>query len=106
MNRAAPNAPSVVYDAVFIPGGASVSSLTQFGPAIHFVNEAYSHGKAIAAAGEGVNLLSKTAVPSVGPGTTDAGLITGDDVKSVLQNFIVAIGNHRVFTRETEIVPA
>ena len=84
VNRAAPNAPSVLYDVAFVPGGGSVTLLTQFGPAIHFVNEAYSHGKAIAAVGEGVELLAKTAVPAAGHAPADEGLITGSDPKDVL----------------------
>ncbi len=106
VNRAAPNAPSVVYDAVFIPGGGSVASLTQFGPAVHFVNEAYSHGKAIAAAGEGAELLAKTAVPAAENAAADEGLITGSDPKDVLSKFVTAIGHHRVFTRQNETIPA
>ncbi|HEY4136351.1 MAG TPA: catalase, partial [Alphaproteobacteria bacterium] len=44
VNRAAPNAPSVLYDAAVVLGGKSAGALAVSGLAIHFVNEAYRHG--------------------------------------------------------------
>ena len=102
VDRAAPNAPSVVYDAVFVPGGQGVAALTQFGPAIHFINEAYSHGKAIAAVGEGSDLLQKSSVGR----NADEGIVTGSDLKAVLQKFTAAVARHRVPTRNNETIPA
>lgn len=102
VDRAAPNAPSVVYDAVFIPGGQGVAALTQFGPAIHFINEAYTHGKAIAAVAEGSDLLQKSSVGR----NADEGIVTGSDLKDVLQKFIEAVARHRVPTRNNETIPA
>ena len=43
VNRAAANAPSVIYDAVVVPGGASAAELAESGLAIHFINEAFRH---------------------------------------------------------------
>src|SRR6201987_5304483 len=57
VNRAAPNAPSVIYDAVVVLGGNSAEALAKSGLAIHFLNEAYRHGKPIAAIGDGSLLL-------------------------------------------------
>ena len=52
---------SVCYDAVFIPGGKdSAVALSQQPDAIHFVNEAYKHCKAIAADGDSVLFLQNT----------------------------------------------
>src|SRR5690606_15900944 len=48
-------ASSLVYDAVFVPAGAA--ALRAEGKALHFINEAYVHCKAIGAAGEGLDLL-------------------------------------------------
>ena len=49
---------SVLYDAVYVPGGSgSIEKLKKVGKAIHFINEAYMHCKAIGATGEGVDLL-------------------------------------------------
>ena len=53
VNRAAPNAPSVVYDGVMVLGGESAVVLSQSGIALHFVNEAFRHGKPIAFLAEG-----------------------------------------------------
>ena len=47
-----------MYDAVYVPGGKeSVTMLLGEYEARHFVREAYNHGKAIAASGEGGELL-------------------------------------------------
>src|SRR5665213_2421145 len=52
---------SVLFDAIFIPGGAdSVAALQKEPNAILFINEAYRHCKAIAAVGAGVDFLSST----------------------------------------------
>ncbi len=41
VNRAAPNAPSVIYDAVVVLSGASADVLAKSVVAVHFINEAY-----------------------------------------------------------------
>jgi catalase len=57
---------SVLYDAIYIPGGkASVETLRTQGDAVHFVNETFRHCKAIAASGEGVDLLARAELPGV-----------------------------------------
>jgi len=48
---------SVLFDAVFVPGGTHVETLQKQGDALHFVNEAFKHGKTIGATGEAVQLL-------------------------------------------------
>jgi len=53
VDRAAPNAASVIYDAVFIPGGKSASVLAKMGLAVQFVSEMYAHGKPIGGDGRG-----------------------------------------------------
>lgn len=93
-------ATSVVYDAVFIPGGRqSVDALKQEMDAIHFVNEAFKHCKAIAAVGEGVDFIRDT---FAGKAKNDKAVIldkanSGDAAKS----FIKAIAEHRNWERET-----
>jgi catalase len=110
---------SVLFDAVFVPGGAdSVKTLSQEGMAVLFVTEAYKHCKAIAATGEGVSLLptdgkpvSTTAAPakaaparSVKAGTIEEGVVIGGDgdVAKVAAEFIKAIASHRAWTREAK----
>ncbi len=102
VNRAAPNAPSVVYDAVIIPGGASAESLAQSGLAVHFVNEAYRHGKPIAAIEEGARLLEAC---TLGETTAEQGVIVGDATHAI-KGLISALLQHRFPRRPIAGVPA
>lgn len=97
-------AASVLFDAVYVPGGAqSIASLKKMPDAVLFINEAFKHCKAIAADGAGAEFLQ----------ITDAGKnthITGKDDKTealngILMNgtaneFIKAIAQHRFWKRE------
>jgi catalase len=86
--------PSVVYDAVFIPGGkASIAILQADGDIVHFVNEAFKHGKAIAAAGDGSDLLRTAGIDDEA-----AGVVTGTGA-ALARNFIAAIAQHRAWER-------
>jgi catalase len=109
---------SIMYDAVYVPGGrASVEALLREGDAVHFVMEAYKHAKAIAATGEGVQLL--TAAGLAGPasngarqrkaGLDQAGIVSAERptaLDDVAKRFVEAIGQHRFFSRQQERVPA
>jgi len=93
---------SVLFDAVFIP--TNVKGLWNDPDAIHFVNEAYRHCKAIAA--EDTELLDRTYVGAKlkKGGKAVAGLIIG---KSETNEFIKAIAQHRFWEREEiDIVPS
>jgi catalase len=98
---------SVLYDAVYIPGGSnSVALLSDEADAIHFINEAYKHCKAIAADEEAKPVLestyfsknifketkNKTAVTN--------GVLIGDSVGKLAKSFIDAIAQHRFWERE------
>jgi catalase len=105
----------VMYDAVYVPGGKqSIEMLKTKGEAIHFVNEAFRHCKAIAATGEGVELLTNSEIQGVelknGKFSSEKGVITSrdtSDFKKISQEFIEAIGWHRHWMREQkEMVPA
>jgi len=90
---------SVLFDAVFVPGGeASVTALRADAMAVHFVNEAYKHCKAIAATGAGAELVPETPDGRA----ADPGLVVGGDgqVASLATKFIEAIAAHRNWTRE------
>ena len=53
---------SVLYDAVYIPGGQeSIERLQLYKAASDFINEAFGHYKAIGAAGKGIDLLLSAA---------------------------------------------
>jgi catalase len=113
------NSGSIMYDAVFVPGGArSIAALRSDGLALHFINEAFRHCKAIAAAAEGVDLLlaSNIGDPAAGPPAAEKALVAVPgliverapaDPKTLIQRFISAVAEHRHFTRQQkERVPA
>jgi catalase len=88
-------AASVLYDAVYVPGGsASVDALGELDEVSRFVSEAFKHGKAIGASGEGARLLPAQ------PGTP--GLVIGEasTMAAFVEEFIAAIGEHRFPQRE------
>jgi Catalase len=88
---------SVLYDAVYIPAGEnSVGALTADADAIHFINEAYRHCKALCFSTGSEALISKTYIDAQG----DEGVITGDNAQMLSQRFIPAIASHRFWERE------
>ncbi|WP_437574068.1 catalase [Sorangium sp. So ce887] len=103
---------SVMFDAVYVPGGrASVEALAAIGEAVHFVNEAFKHCKAIGATGDGVALLSSSLIrgvaladtPAAGPLLSDKGVITLRDPAGLTpftQELLRAIAQHRHWDRE------
>jgi catalase len=109
-------ASSVLFDAVYVPGGAeSVAALKQDPAALEFIFEAYKHAKAIAASGAGVELLRATNVLNGPARDPEAGSRTpGDEAIIVAKNgasekmasdFIMAIGKHRNWQREKMLRP-
>ncbi|HWE60873.1 MAG TPA: catalase [Chloroflexota bacterium] len=111
VDKSAATVDSVLYDAVFIPGGTqSVEQLAQQGKTRHFVAEAYRHGKAIGATGAGIDLLRQaglSAVPLAGPETSgrvlaEHGVVTtrdSADLRSFSDRFVAAIAQHRHWMR-------
>ena len=110
------NMPSVMFDAVLIPGGAqSAKAMAGMGDAVHFVLEAYKHCKAICALNEGVELLAtlgvkpgerpeQISVPVPGVLVADARRVLEGQIS---QDFIAAIGLHRHWDRpNVDAVPA
>jgi catalase len=109
-------AASVVFDAVFIPGGNHIESLKQQGKAKNFVMEAFKHCKPIGASGEGVELLKECNLPGIdlsGGGSdqikSDKGVVTvsvSDKTDDFNKTFIEAMKKHRFWNREIDMVPA
>ncbi len=94
---------SVLFDAVFVPGGSrSTSGLAGDAAAVLFVREAYKHCKAIAASGTGVAL-----VEAAGVDTKDV-LPRRDADGQLAAAFVKAIARHRDWSREAKArtVPA
>ena len=95
VNKSFLNTASVLFDAVYIPSGSqSATTLIAEPDAIHFVNEAFKHCKAIAANGDGVNFLNQSYASAK---NKDAGLLFDKSEK----DFIKAIAQHRFWERET-----
>lgn len=104
---------SVVFDAVFVPGGQdSIKAQMEQGDAIHFVEEAFKHGKAVGATGEGVDLLEAARLRGIalsdGAATSDKGVVTmRDGTDGFAERFTEAVAQHRHFDRDQKAqVPA
>ncbi|MBK9015443.1 MAG: catalase [Saprospiraceae bacterium] len=90
---------SVVYDAVFVAGGKkSLSALAGDPDALHFVNEAYRHCKAIGTEKEGSDFLNATYIGNKASQSKapDPGVLIGMNPK----DFVSAIAQHRFWERE------
>ncbi|MES2761765.1 MAG: catalase [Bacteroidota bacterium] len=91
-------ATSVVYDAVYIPGGEkSIEVLMKDADAVHFISQAYKHCKAIAAGSECEELLEMAFVEIT---AKDKGVIIDRD-PGFDKAFVKAIAQHRFWERET-----
>jgi catalase len=96
-------APSVVFDAAVIPGGAGVRALTQVGQALEFVKDQYRHAKTLLALGEGASLLEAAGIPGQLPGgDADPGVLKFADASKGAQAFIDAVARHRHWARQTD----
>lgn len=109
------NCASVLFDAVFVAGGdAAAATLSADAHAIHFVKEAFKHGKAIAALGAGIDLLQVCKFPALSLAsdvkgktpTESVGVVTlaGTNVKALLPAFIAAIAQHRHWERDSRFL--
>ena len=98
--------PSVMYDAVILPGGEhAMRVLAGDGRALEFVREQYRHLKPIMALGSGETLLRAAGIPPLLPdGSHDWGLVLADarEWRSAFSSFKAALTRHRVYERETD----
>ena len=99
--------PSVVYDALVIPGGdPAATALAANGRALEFLKDTYRHCKPILAVGAASKVLQAANIPTALPnGKADPGLVAGD-TGDTIEPFIKAIALHRHYARESEPVPA
>jgi catalase len=106
------NMPSVMFDAVLIPGGAaSAQALARSGDAVHFALEAYRHCKTICVIGEGVQLLRTLGIGAGEGGPAVPGVVIGRNDPpmraQLAQEFIAAMARHRHWARpNVDAVPA
>jgi catalase len=93
---------SVLYDAVYLPGGKeSVQALIKEADAIHFIDQAYKHCKAIAFDPDARELINATSIASLMNGNqTLPGIITNKTSDQIPKAFIKAIAQHRFWERE------
>jgi catalase len=94
-------APSVLYDAVVLPGGAdAVGRLRGDGRALEFVKDQYRHCKPLLVFGEGAQLLAACGIDA---DAADSGLIVAKAAGAKAAGAVVtALAKHRHFGRETD----
>jgi catalase len=105
------NMSSVMFDAVLVPAGAaSAQVLARNGDALHFVLEAYRHGKPLCVIGEGAQLLATLGLRDAQAALALGVVIGSNDPPGraqMAQDFIAAMGRHRYWLRPgAEAVPA
>ncbi|TDQ11892.1 catalase [Pedobacter metabolipauper] len=100
-------AASVLFDAVYVPGGTnSVASIEAEADAVHFLNEAFKHCKAIAADSDAIQVLEATYFSKKLPEdyTDETVLTEGVVIQSkpakLAEQFIAAVAQHRFWERE------
>lgn len=105
---------SVLYDAVYVPGGvSSVATLAAEPDALHFLNEAFKHCKAIAADTDALQVLQETYFYRKLPqdfteeNVMMTGIVIGEGSGDTVGLFVKAIAQHRFWEREKpDKVPA
>ena len=105
---------SVLYDAVYVPGGvSSVATLAAEPDALHFLNEAFKHCKAIAADTDALQVLRETYFYRKLPqefteeNVVMTGIVIGEGSGDTVGLFVKAIAQHRFWEREKpDKVPA
>ncbi|KAF3928042.1 Catalase-3 [Arthrobotrys entomopaga] len=114
---------STMFDAVLLPPGSHVTSLTTNGRVIHWIKEAFGHLKPIGAVGSSVKLVKKALLPLVESADEDSrevmdsyGVVTvgGLDggiseamnivkgAKSFMGSFAYRLSTHRCWERELD----
>jgi len=113
VNKSLLTVDSVVYDAVFVPGGeASIATLKTQRSVLTFLQDAFHHCKPIGALGEGVDLLRAAHLDGVdladakaaGQVVSSRGVVTavnGAKPSAFEKDLIQAIAQHRHWERET-----
>jgi catalase len=99
---------SVLYDAVYVAGGAaSVKAFLAIPEAQEFVRDAYRHAKVVGATAEGLELLASCQLPGIKGGPSVAGVKSERGVVTAPAGqgdafataFIEALKQHRFFER-------
>lgn len=110
VDKSAITVDSIMYDAVFVPGGAkSADALKTMPKVLYFIAEAFGHAKPLSASGEGVSVLQKANISSVNLSGAEADGVISDlgvvssagtaDSGDFVKQFIAAIAQHRFWER-------
>ena len=104
------NSSSVLFDAVYVPGGkASVEMLENLPDALRFIDEAYKHGKPIAASSEGVELVAVSQLGDLvpdGEAAQQGVILDKAGMQALAQPFLRSIAAHRFHNRQTDKIAA
>jgi catalase len=107
VNHSLLTAASVLYDGVYVPGGTnSVATIEADADAVHFLNEAFKHCKAIAADTAALQVIEATYFAKKVPAEfTDKsvlldGIVIGDNPSQLADQLILALAQHRFWDRE------
>ncbi|MCJ1886984.1 catalase HPII [Pseudomonas sp. LA21] len=95
--------PSIAFDAVFVPGGATATgTFGGDGRVLHYLLEAYKHLKPLAFSGAAQALAAQLGLPS------DPGVVMGASATDVFDDLQAALKQHRIWAREAQIakIPA
>jgi catalase len=101
-------ASSVLFDAVYIPGGTeSVSALLTQPPAIEFIREAYRHCKVIGVSRDAAAILTAANILSKDRTRADEGILSASEAANpkFIEDFIAAVARHRIWDREPLLRP-
>jgi catalase len=99
-------ASSVLFDAVYVPGGEpSVAALKRDPAVLEFIFEAYKHAKAIAASGAGTRLFDAGGFANE-PLRKDEAIVFSEKASDdFAAKFLAAVGKHRNWRREKMLRP-
>ncbi|KAI8394088.1 catalase-like domain-containing protein [Radiomyces spectabilis] len=96
---------SVLFDAVYVPGGQEAMSILMdnlsifpYEEPVMFVLDAYRHGKPIAVSSEGSQLLAAAKINLSNPAEQD-GVLIGDDMPALQEQFRQALIEQRFWSR-------
>lgn len=95
---------SVLFDALYIPGGMGLNELAADNDLMDWINDAYNHCKVIGAEAEGIELLSGSRIAS-GNNPDDKGIVLGTASADgeFTNDFITAMAEHRFWDREPKL---
>ncbi len=106
------NTSSVLWDAVYVPGGAaSVTALKAGGEAVPFIKEAFRHAKPIGGSAEGADLVEAAIAEDIAatapPGAVIPGVVLarGAQLAAFPAALVQAIGQHRFWDRAALVPP-